>query len=129
MIVDVKYQIEFDDIPKLCTRLVEDAYTEAYDVGATIGGTCETFDCGDYIAAISELETLRSELMKIDIKLGNAQDLIKGYLAALAGKDETSGHNKREPLTSAELEEKLLEYRENWGSLGELEGKIKNEIG
>jgi hypothetical protein len=97
--VNIQYSVELDELPDEVNRLFGDAIRQL-DALSPVGGTGTE--------GLEKLDTLRHRLAKIDIMLGDIQNIVEGYV-----RFKTQPEHPRVPDSPSEAEELEIEQIED----------------
>lgn len=109
--VNIQYSVELDELPNEVNRLFGDAIRQL-DVLASVGGT-PTLKLGT--DGLDKLDDLRRKLAKIDIMLGDIQNIVEGYVRFKTQPEQPrvpDSPSEAEEMKSEYLEEQLKEFKE-----------------
>ena len=102
--VNIQYSVELDELPDEVNRLFGDAIRQL-DALSPVGGT-PTLKLGT--DGLDKLDHLRRKLAKIDIMLGDIQNIVEGYV-----RFKTQPERPRVPDSPSEAEELEMEQIED----------------
>ena len=109
--VNIQYSVELDELPNEINRLFGDAIRQL-DVITPVGGP-PTLKLGT--DGLDKLDGLRRKLAKIDIMLGDIQNIVEGYVRFKTQPEQPrvpDSPSEAEEMESEYLEEQLKEFKE-----------------
>lgn len=108
--VNIQYSVELEDLQKEVNRLFANAIKEL-DIISPVGGTA-SLELGT--DGLDKLDLLRRKLAKVDIMLGDVQNIVEGYIR-FKTQSTPSSQEREIPFqqTSDELEIENLEDKIN----------------
>ena len=125
MLVGINYQIEFEKIPELVTRLLAEALSlvEGDDLDSYIN--CHLRNAladaelmmgkSNYIEAIKLIDEARKHLVTIDVALSNCSDILRGYTKQLVDPQPPQEGEAGQLPDFSDIQEKLAELQQNIG--------------
>ena len=109
--VNIQYSVELDDLDEEVNRLFGKAIKEL-DLSAPVGGTPRIKLGTD---GLEQLDFLRRKLAKIDIMLGDVQNIIEGYVnykSAPPPQRQPDSPSEAEEMEVEHLEDKIAKFKE-----------------
>jgi len=109
--VNIQYSVELDDLDEEVNRLFGKAIKEL-DLAAPVGGTPRIKLGTD---GLEQLDFLRRKLAKIDIMLGDVQNIIEGYVnykSAPPQQEQPDSPSEAEQQEIQELEDRIAMFKE-----------------
>ena len=109
--VNIQYSVELDDLDEEVNRLFGKAIKEL-DLAAPVGGTPRIKLGTD---GLEQLDFLRRKLAKIDIMLGDVQNIIEGYVnykSAPPPQRQPDSPSEAEEMEVEHLEDKITKFKE-----------------
>ena len=109
--VNIQYSVELDDLDEEVNRLFGKAIKEL-DLAAPVGGTPRIKLGND---GFEQLDFLRRKLAKIDIMLGDVQNIIEGYVnykSAPPPQRQPDSPSEAEEMEVEHLEDKIAKFKE-----------------
>ena len=109
--VNIQYSVELDDLDEEVNRLFGKAIKEL-DLAAPVGGTPRIKLGTD---GLEQLDFLRRKLAKIDIMLGDVQNIIEGYVnykSAPPPQRQPDSPSEAEEMEVEHLEDKIAKFKE-----------------
>ena len=125
--VNIQYSVELEELQEEVNRLFDKTTTELISLGE--GWGTNEFVAMD-VAGIEMIDDIRQRLTRVDIMLGDIQNIVQGYVRFRAGpldktQNQPSPDFSNEVVNSNELEEKIAKFREMAGPvISEYGGKI-----
>ena len=109
--VNIQYSVELDDLDEEVNRLFGKEIKEL-DLAAPVGGTPRIKLGTD---GLEQLDFLRRKLAKIDIMLGDVQNIIEGYVnykSAPPQQEQPDSPSEAEAMEVDNLEDRLAKFKE-----------------
>lgn len=83
--VRITYTVEMEEVPSRIAGLLKEAESDAETLVRQISDVASRLDpLGDVNKAVVDLEHIRQEMMKVDLRLDDCQNLLVGYQSAVA---------------------------------------------
>ena len=123
--VNIQYSVELDELPDEVNRLFGDAIRQL-DVLAPVGGT-PTLKLGT--DGLDKLDHLRRKLAKIDIMLGDIQNIVEGYVRFKTQPEQPrvpDSPSEAEELEIEQIEDKIARFKEMFDAQSDQELKSQN---
>ena len=123
--VNIQYSVELDDLDEEVNRLFGKAIKEL-DLSAPVGGTPRIKLGTD---GLEQLDFLRRKLAKIDIMLGDVQNIIEGYVnykSAPPPQRQPDSPSEAEEMEVEHLEDKIAKFKEILNENADQKSHISN---
>ena len=123
--VNIQYSVELDDLDEEVNRLFGKAIKEL-DLAAPAGGTPRIKLGTD---GLEQLDFLRRKLAKIDIMLGDVQNIIEGYVnykSAPPQQEQPDSPSEAEEMEVEHLEDKIAKFKEILNENADQKSHISN---
>lgn len=123
--VNIQYSVELDDLDEEVNRLFGKAIKEL-DLAAPVGGTPRIKLGTD---GLEQLDFLRRKLAKIDIMLGDVQNIIEGYVnykSAPPPQRQPDSPSEAEEMEVEHLEDKIAKFKEILNENADQKSHISN---
>jgi hypothetical protein len=125
--VNIQYSVELDELPDEVNRLFGDAIRQL-DVLAPVGGT-PTLKLGT--DGLDKLDDLRRKLAKIDIMLGDIQNIVEGYVRFKTQPEQPrvpDSPSEAEELEMEQIEDKIARFKEIFNAQPNQESEEPDEL-
>ena len=109
--VNIQYSVELDELPNEINRLFGDAIRQL-DVITPVGGT-PTLKLGT--DGLDKLDVLRRKLAKIDIMLGDIQNIVESYVRFKTQPEQprvSDSPSEAEEFEIEQIEDKIARFKE-----------------
>ena len=123
--VNIQYSVELDDLDEEVNRLFGKAIKEL-DLVSPVGGT-PRIKLGTN--GLEQLDFLRRKLAKIDIMLGDVQNIIEGYVnykSAPPPQRQPDSPSEAEEMEVEHLEDKIAKFKEILNENADQKSHISN---
>jgi len=101
--VNIQYSVELDDLENEVNRLYKNTISQLENAAAIYGtGTKISLE----LSGVQTLDHLRQKLARIDIALGDIQNIVQGYV------HYNSAPQQNEAPSTDDLQEKLAKFKE-----------------
>jgi hypothetical protein len=108
--VNIQYSVEIDELDEEVARLFKKAVTQLEDIGSGWGSGYVPLD----LEGLRMVDELRQNLARIDIALGDVQNIVQGYVnyKSAPPPDQPDSPSEAEGLEMEHLEDKIAKFKE-----------------
>ena len=124
--VNIQYSVELDELPNEINRLFGDAIRQL-DVITPVGGT-PTLKLGT--DGLDKLDGLRRKLAKIDIMLGDIQNIVESYVRFKTQPEQprvSDSPSEAEEFEIEQIEDKIARFKEMFDAQSNQESEEEHE--
>jgi hypothetical protein len=108
--VNIQYSVEIDDLDEEVARLFKKAVTQLEDIGSGWGSGYISLD----LEGLRMVDELRQNLARIDIALGDVQNIVQGYVnyKSTPQQRQPDSPSEAEGQEIQELEDRIAMFKE-----------------
>lgn len=108
--VNIQYSVEIDDLDEEVARLFKKAVTQLEDIGSGWGSGYISLD----LEGLRMVDELRQNLARIDIALGDVQNIVQGYVnyKSTPQQEQPDSPSEAEGQEIQELEDRIAMFKE-----------------
>jgi hypothetical protein len=108
--VNIQYSVEIDDLDEEVARLFKKAVTQLEDIGSGWGSGYIPLD----LEGLRMVDELRQNLARIDIALGDVQNIVQGYVnyKSAPQQEQPDSPSGAEGQEIQELEDRIAMFKE-----------------
>ena len=122
--VNIQYSIELDDIQSEVDRLYYKTMKELSSIGSGAAFDYVPLD----LSGIEHIDKIRRKLAKIDIMLGDVDNIINGYVRFKTQPEEAEPEQSPEELEIEQLEDRIAKFKEMFDAQPNQESEEKDEL-
>ena len=117
MLVNISYSVDFEEVPKIVRRFLQEEIRRGFEIGivdSLENSIASLVDDKENIGkAIKHVDEVRDLLVKLDIRLLDCSNILRGYQQELITQHPEQQPDKDEDMSS--LQEDLSKLREALG--------------
>jgi len=125
--VNIQYSIELDDIQSEVDRLYYKTMKELSSISSGAAFDYVPLD----LSGMEHIDKIRRKLAKIDIMLGDVDNIISGYVRFKTQPEEAESEQSPEELEIEQLEDRIAKFKEMFDAKpnqeSEEEDKLSNQ--
>jgi len=108
--VNIQYSVEIDELDEEVARLFKKAVTQLEDIGSGWGSGYVPLD----LEGLRMVDELRQNLARIDIALGDVQNIVQGYInyKSAPQQEQPDSPSEAEGQEIQELEDRIAMFKE-----------------
>ena len=122
--VNIQYSIELDDIQSEVDRLYYKTMKELSSISSGAKFDYVPLD----LSGMEHIDKIRRKLAKIDIMLGDVNNIISGYVRFKTQPEETEPEQSPEELEIEQLEDRIAKFKEMFDAQPNQESEEDDEL-
>jgi hypothetical protein len=122
--VNIQYSIELDDIQSEVDRLYYKTMKELSSISSGAAFDYVPLD----LSGMEHIDKIRRKLAKIDIMLGDVNNIISGYVRFKTQPEEAEPEQSSEELEIEQLEDRIAKFKEMFDAQPNQESEEDDEL-
>lgn len=122
--VNIQYSIELDDIQSEVDRLYYKTMKELSSISSGAAFDYVPLD----LSGMEHIDKIRRKLAKIDIMLGDVDNIISGYVRFKTQPEEAEPEQSPEELEIEQLEDRIAKFKEMFDAKPNQESEEEDEL-